>query len=290
MRLGLQPIDIERLLADTAYRPLRRLGGGRTGEVHLVEHRFLGRQFALKVLRSHLLADPQFSNRMRREAKAAASIAHPNVVEMVDLWVSAEGDPCVVMELLQGRTLSEELAERGWLPVDEAVELARQALFGLGAAHALGVVHRDVTPDNLFLQQVPGFARTVKVLDFGLARMLPHAARTTFDTERIVPTQTGAIVGSPRFMSPEASRGEPVDSRADLFSLGIVMYVMLTGHGPYDMTTGAAPPSRYAADHVGLELDALVLRAIEENPDARFQSADDFLEALNRLPTRVARR
>jgi eukaryotic-like serine/threonine-protein kinase len=286
-RAGTLPAEnIEALLANTAYRAVRLLGRGRTGEVHVVEHQFLGRQFALKVLRSHLASDPQFSDRMRVEAQAAARLQHPNIVEMVDFWISAHGTPCVVMELLEGTTLGEELAARGRLPPSEAIDLAEQALSGLAAAHALGVVHRDVTPDNLFLQHRAGFSRTLKILDFGLARILPTASGQAPDP-LAVPTKTGALLGSPRFMSPEAALGQRVDQRADLFSLGVVLYVMLTGHGPHDrQAQHVPPPSRYGGEEIGSQLDLVVLRAIDERIDARYQAADVFLSDLRRLSRR----
>ncbi|MEO6600840.1 MAG: serine/threonine-protein kinase [Polyangiaceae bacterium] len=277
-----ETVDV--LLANTAYRAVRRLGKGRTGEVHVVRHQFLGRQFALKFLRPDLLSDAQFSDRLRVEAQSAARLQHPNIVEMVDLWISAEGYPCIVMELLQGKTLAEELSTRQRLPVGEAVDLAQQALSGLAAAHALGVVHRDVTPENLFLQEVPGFPRTLKLLDFGLARVLPSAPRHAPDP-LAVPTKTGALLGSPRFMSPEAERGERVDHRSDLYSLGVVLYVMLTGHGPHDVPAPQVlPPSKFGADGVTGALDAIVLRSIQDSTASRYQAADEFLLDLKRLP------
>ncbi len=286
-RAGTQPVEnIEGVLANTAYREVRLLGKGRTGEVHVVEHQLLGRKFALKVLRSHLVSDPQFSDRMRVEAQAAARLQHPNIVEMVDFWISAHGTPCVVMELLQGTTLAEELAKRGMLPASEAIDFAEQALSGLAAAHALGVVHRDVTPDNLFLQKRVGFTTTLKILDFGLARILPNASGQAPDP-LAVPTKTGALLGSPRFMSPEAALGQRVDQRADLFSMGVVLYVMLTGHGPHDkQAPHVAPPSSYGCEEIGSQLDFVVLRAIDERIDVRYQAADEFLNDLRTLSRR----
>ena len=272
--------SVESLLEGTDYRVVGRLGKGGMGEVYVVEHRLMGRQFALKLLRSHLLANPQFSERLRVEAQAAARLNHPNIVEMVDLWMSSEGYPCVVMELLRGKPLSEELDERRSLPVHEAIALALQALSGLAAAHALGVVHRDVKPENLFLQDVPGFARKLKILDFGLARILPGASRLAPDPIA-VPTKTGTILGSPRFMSPEAARGERVDHRADLFSLGVVLYVMLTGHGPHDRPAWRVPPpSTFGSGAIDAQLDAVVLRSIAERAEDRYESAAAFSEAL----------
>jgi len=281
--LGLSAEEVGELLAKTDYRPVRRLGGGRMGDVYLIEHPVLGRQFVLKVLRSHLVRDPQFADRLRIEAQAAARLRHPNVVEMVDFWTSQRGDPCVVMELLEGRTLGEELAARDRLPAAEAVNLAQQALSGLGAAHALGIVHRDVTPENLFLHDAPGFPRTLKILDFGLARVLPNASARAPDP-LAVPTKTGAVLGSPRFMSPEAARGQRVDHRADLYSLGVVLYVMLTGQGPHDTQAAqVAPPSRYEGRGIGAQLDAIALRAIADNVEDRYLNAHEFSAALKTL-------
>ncbi len=284
---GMATAGIDALLANTAYQPVRRLGKGRTGEVFVVEHQFLGRQFALKVLRAHLASDPQFSDRMRVEAQAAARLQHPNIVEIIDFWISPHGHPCVVMELLQGKTLAQELAARERLPAHEAVAIAQQALSALAVAHALGVVHRDVTPENLFLHEQPGFPRTLKILDFGLARILPDASHLAPDP-LLVPTKTGALLGSPRFMSPEAARGQRVDQRADLFSLGVVLYLMLTGHGPHDSETASIPPpSRYGGEGSDPQLDAIVLRAIEEQISARYQNADQFQTDMKKLPRRT---
>jgi serine/threonine-protein kinase len=252
--------------------------------VYVVRHQILGRLFVLKVLRSHLASDPRFSDRLRFEAQAAARVHHKNVVEIIDLWISARGNPCVVMELLEGRTIGQELAVHERLPPTEAVELTQQALSGLGAAHGRGVVHRDITPENLFLQDAPGLPRTLKILDFGLARVLPTASFRAPDP-LTVPTKTGAVLGSPRFMSPEAARGTPVDHRADLFSLGVVLYVMLTGQGPHDVPAAhIASPSQFGGSGIGAQLDAIVLRAIADDVDARYQTAQEFSDDLNALP------
>jgi len=281
---GLPAENVEELLAKTEYRAIRRLGGGRTADVYEVRHQILGRRFVLKVLRSHLASDHRFADRLRFEAQAAARIHHKNVVEIVDLWISARGNPCVVMELLEGRTIDEELAVADRLRPTEAVELTKQALAGLGAAHALGVVHRDITPENLFLHEVAGFPRTLKILDFGLARVLPTASFRAPDP-LAVPTKTGAVLGSPRFMSPEAARGERVDHRADLYSLGVVLYVMLTGQGPHDVPAAHPAPPSWLAGSGLVPLDAIALRAIADRVDARYQTAQEFAAALNILPS-----
>jgi eukaryotic-like serine/threonine-protein kinase len=277
----------ELVLGPTPYRAVELIGRGGMGEVFMVEHRFLGRRFVLKVLHQRFAAEPQYVDRMRVEAQSMARLQHPNVVEVVDFWTAPDGRPCVVMELLKGRTLARELASRGPLPVAEAVELTGQALSALGAAHRAGIVHRDVKPENLFVHEVPGHPRVLKVLDFGVARVLPGASSGA-PAPLSLPTQTGAIVGSPRFMSPEAARGERVDHRADLYAVGAVLYVALAGRGPFDAGSDVpAPPSRYV-EGVAPELDAIVLRAMSELPELRPQSAEE-LAALLRPFSRLSR-
>jgi len=277
---GLSAEGMTSLLARTPYRPIRFLGRGGVGEVYVIEHEFLGRSFALKVLHPRHDGESTFADRMRVEAQVMGRLNHPNVVSVVDFWVASDGRPCVVMELLEGRTLNEELIERRRLPTVEALAIASQALTALGAAHALGVVHRDVKPENLFLHHAAGYGRVLKVLDFGIARVLPEGSSRT-PARSAISTATGAFVGTPRFMSPEAARGERVDARADLFGLGLVLYVMLAGHSPFDAGSAEPePPSRYAGTSVPPELDALVLRSLEEAPERRFQTAEAFLAAI----------
>ena len=246
------------------------------GAIHEIEHRALGRRFVLKVLHTRFAGEPQFVDRMRVEAQSMARLHHPNVVEVVDFWIAENGRPCIVMEFLKGRTLADELARRRNLPVSEVIGIIRQVLSALVAAHALGIVHRDIKPENIFMTT----AGVVKVLDFGVARVLGSANSSLVPLA--VPTDTGDIVGSPRFVSPEGAAGRKVDARADIYSVGLVMYVMLAGRGPFDSLRHAPiePPSRFAGPEVTGELDAAVLRAIEQEPDARYQSAGEFLAAL----------
>lgn len=277
--IGPSPDALAALLAATPYRALSFLGSGGMGAVWVVEHGLLRKRFALKVLHPHL---SRFADRMRVEAETMGRVSHPGIVEVVDFWIASDGRPCLVMELLSGRTLWDELAERGRLPLAEALDITRQILSALVAAHALGVVHRDIKPENVFLHEAPGFGRVTKVLDFGIARVLPDASPIAPAPSELR-TVTGAPVGSPRFMSPEAWRGAKLDARADLYSLGILLYVMVAGQGPFDAGhTAAEPPSKYAGSAVS-GLDAIVLRAIEDSPEARYQSAADLLAALRPL-------
>lgn len=274
--------SIDAVLVGTPYQALRCLGSGGMGEVHVVVERSIGRRFALKVLHADFATSPELIDRMSLEAQALGRLQHPNVVEVVDFWVASDGRPCLVMELLEGRTLAQELRARRRLPPAEAIEWARQALDALEAAHAIGIVHRDIKPENLFLHEVSGYGRTLKVLDFGLARVLAgvEGAPSPLGWR----TQSGVLVGSPRFMSPEQARGERVDHRADLYALGLVLYEMLTGGGPFD--TGALeplPPSVRAGYLGSSLLDALTLRAIHSECEQRFQSAAAFRRALDAL-------
>jgi len=267
----------EPLLAGRPYRLIELIGRGGMGSVYVVEHQGLLKRFALKVPHQ-LYARRPLADRMRFEAQAIAQLRHPNVVDVIDFWI-ADGHPCIVLELLNGTNLAQELAERRTLPVREAVELTAQALAALSAAHALGIVHRDIKPENLYLHAEPGRRRVLKVLDFGLARLLPNALDSA-PAPPLVPTKTGALVGSPAYMSPEAARGERVGAAADIYSLGLVLYRMLAGHGAFDRGATVEPPSRHAP-LVPPALDATVLRAIQEAPEARFASAAEFLKALD---------
>lgn len=285
----------ERLLEGRPYEFVRSIGAGAMGEVFEIKHKTMGRRLVLKSPRLKLGAQPHALveaqvERMRIEAQAAARLSHPNVVSAVDYWMSSDGSPCFVMEFLNGSTLAEELRRHQRLPILAATKYAIQVLSALGAAHGLGVVHRDIKPENLFVCQVPGRMPRIKVLDFGIARVLPDAA-TGAPAPLPVPTVTGAMVGTPRFMSPEALMGHRVDLRADIYSLGIVLYVMLAGTGPFDRVQAnqsldaPPPPSRWLEAGLAPELDRIVLKAIREKPADRYQCAADFGEDLKRFRT-----
>jgi serine/threonine-protein kinase len=184
------------------------------------------------------------------------------------------------MELLNGRTLWEELIERKQLSLFESLDVTRQVLTAVVAAHAIGVVHRDLKPENIFLHEARGYGRVTKVLDFGIARILPDAPAIAPEPAALR-TITGAMLGSPRYMSPEAWNGQRLDARADVYAIGVMLYVMLTGHGPFD-TDQALPtaPSQLNSE-LPPELDAIVLQAIREDVAVRIQSAQEFLDAID---------
>jgi eukaryotic-like serine/threonine-protein kinase len=287
-----QPSDllansVEAALAGKQYRVVESIGRGGMGEVYLVAHTVLKKRFALKVIHPRYAHDARFVDRMRIEAQATARLHHKNIVDVVDFWVSADGRPCMVMELLRGATVAHELMVRGAFPIAEAVDYTVQLLLALSAAHALGVVHRDIKPENLFLHRIQDRAPVLKVLDFGVARVLPQASERAPQPLN-QPTATGKVLGTPRFASPEGLRGEKVDARADVFSAGLMLYVMLTRRGPYDLMTitddpetfRAPPLSQLASIAVPAELEAIASKAIQWNRSDRYQSASDFAKDL----------
>jgi serine/threonine protein kinase len=262
------------------------------GELIVAEHVELGREFVVKLLHQRLAFDPQLVDRLRVEAQSLGRLSHPNVVSVVGFGHAADGRPYIAMEYLRGRTLSEELGIRRF-PTAEAVFYARRILSALGAAHAIGIIHRDIKPDNIMLAERPE-GIVLKVLDFGMARVLPGVS-TAAPSPLSYPTDTGVVVGTPRFVSPEAARGEEVDARADLYSAGLVLFVMLAGRGPFDHLKGTdrllsaqaeiepEPPSRFADVPIPAELDAVVLKALAKRPEDRFQTAAEFERELERI-------
>ncbi len=281
---GLATDRVLRLCAGTHYQPMLLLGRGGMGHIYVVRHLQLEKPFALKMLHPHLIESPHLAERLRIEAQAMARLGHGNVVKVIDFWTDDEGVPCLVMELLEGRNLGAEVFERDRIPAPEVIDWGCQALSALVAAHEIGVVHRDIKPENLFLHQPSGKARVLKVLDFGVARVIEDYSDVTPEA-LASPTLTGTRIGSRRYMSPEGVRGERVDPRADIYSLGLTLYVALVGSNPFDGGAGeeVVPPSKAGALQSFPELDAIILRAMHRSAESRFQSAKDFLSELSRL-------
>jgi len=264
-------------LFDGRYRIQRKLGAGGMADVYLAEDQELGRRVAIKILNGRHANDDQFIERFRREAKNAAALNHPNIVSIYDRG-EAEDTYYIAMEFLDGRTLKELIVSRGAAPINVAIEYARQILSALRFAHRHGIVHRDIKPHNVLVDA----EGRVKVTDFGIAR-----AGTSQMTE------TGSIVGTAQYLSPEQARGGEIDQRSDLYSLGIVLYELLTGKTPFDgetpveiamkhLSNAPQPPSKLRPD-IPPELDMVVLRALAKNPDDRYQSADEMEADLERV-------
>lgn len=255
------------------------LGQGGMAKVFKGTDRVLGRTVAVKVLSPQFAGDHQFVSRFRREAQAAAALNHPNIVSVFD--TGDQGDVhFIVMEYVEGRTLRDAIRQEGPILPERAVEITEEVARALAAAHEAGLVHRDVKPGNIMLTSDGSDA---KVMDFGIART------TTGDTL----TQTAAVLGTASYLSPEQAQGQPVDARTDIYSLGCVLYEMLTGRPPFTgdspvsiaykhVRENPVPPSRLN-DDVTQSLEAVVMKMLAKNPTNRYQTAAELLEDLERV-------
>jgi beta-lactam-binding protein with PASTA domain/predicted Ser/Thr protein kinase len=264
-------------LFDGRYRIVRKLGSGGMANVYLAEDQELGRRVAIKILNDRHANDDQFVERFRREAKNAAGLSHPNIVSIYDRG-EAEGTYYIAMEFLDGRSLKELIVSRGPAPTSVAIDYTRQVLAALRFAHRNGIVHRDIKPHNVL---VDGEGR-LKVTDFGIARA--GASQMT---------EAGSIIGTAQYLSPEQAKGSPVNQTSDLYSVGVVLYELLTGVVPFTGDTpveiamkhlSATPdaPSSHRAE-IPRELDKIVMRALAKDPDERYQTAEEMDADLARV-------
>jgi eukaryotic-like serine/threonine-protein kinase len=266
------------------YQLLRQLGAGGMCLVYEAEHVHLKQAVALKVLKPELANDPDSVARFSREAQAAAKLRSANVARVYDVDHLADGQPYITMELLVGHDLGTELQRRGALPQPLAVDYVRQACAGIAEAHALGIIHRDLKPENLFLTELGAMTdrKLVKILDFGIAKNISESQRRL--------TAPDAVFGTVDYMSPEQIRSaSTVDSRTDIWSLGVILYELLTGQLPYSGDARAViaqiasdplpPPSRLKPS-LPPSLVAVVMKALAKDPAARWQSADELRDAL----------
>jgi serine/threonine protein kinase len=269
---------VEGTVVDGKYRVVRWLAEGGMGRVFVADHVFLQKQVALKVLHAEMSAEPDAVERFTVEARAASLIEHDNVVRVSDFGRTAEGQLYLVMELLSGHTLADEL-KQGKLTPARARFIACAVLRGLEAAHARGVVHRDLKPENVYVCTREGHGDSVKLLDFGIARMRQQGN----DVEQRL-TKEGAIMGTPLYMAPEQLRAErEVDARADLYAVGVLLYEMLAGKPPYDGRTfgviayqvlDGKPPA------LDSPLADVVMRAFARDRERRYQTAAELRQAL----------
>jgi eukaryotic-like serine/threonine-protein kinase len=280
-----QAVDPDALKPGTlagAYVLKKELASGGGGTVYEALHKILGRRVAVKVLRRQLAASPQMVARFVQEARAVNMIKHPNIVDVVDFGELPDGRPFHVMELLEGIDLRTILNERGRFPAAEVLEILEPVCSALQAAHDQGIVHRDLKASNIFIMQA-GDKRVVKLLDFGIAKLLhPDAGEGGL-------TVVGTRLGTSYTMAPEQIRGDAVDTRTDIYALGVVLYHLLTGRYPFRAETmtdierqhlEAPAPRPSQAAPVPPALDTVVLRSMEKSADRRFQSVKAFIEAL----------
>lgn len=267
-------------LADR-YLVRQRIGVGGMGYVYEAEHQLIGRRVAVKILNRRVADDPELLRRFMNEARAMGTLRHPNIVESYDVSVTPDGVPFVVLEFLEGHSLARELALQGALPLDRAVRIVVQVAAALAAAHHRGIVHRDIKPGNIFLLD----DGMVKVLDFGISK---------FDDSDIGESggsRPGSIMGSPNYMAPEqVFDPDGVDARADIYSLGAVLYEMLSGVMPFadvgyprilKLVTEQEPKAvETLCSGLDPSIAAIVRRAMAKDPNARFQSAAEFASEM----------
>ncbi|MDQ4000982.1 MAG: Stk1 family PASTA domain-containing Ser/Thr kinase [Actinomycetota bacterium] len=266
-------------LVDNRYRIVRPLGSGGMADVYLAHDDVLDRDVALKIMSGRYSADDEFVERFRREAQSAAALSHSNIISIYDRGTSEDGTYYIAMEYLPGGTLKDRILKRGALMPRTAAAVALQIAEALRAAHHAGVVHRDIKPHNVLITD----AGDVKVGDFGIARA------ATSDTM----TKTGLILGTAHYISPEQAMGDPVGPQSDLYSLGVVLYEMLTGTLPYDAETslgiamkhvnGHLIPPREINPEVTEGINAVTVKLLAKNPGDRYADADELIEDLERV-------
>jgi serine/threonine-protein kinase len=277
-------------LLDGKYRIDAFISAGGMGSVYRAQHVMLDKTVAVKVIKNELVTSDEVVARFQREARAASNLHHPNIVSVYDLGQTADGTLYIAMEFIDGPSVKQVIRRNGPLAPRECVDILRQVASALSATHRKQIVHRDLKSDNLMLASEDG--RTVaKLVDFGIAK--------TFDESSTQLTAAGYMLGTPHYMSPEQAGGHPVDHRADVYSLGVILYEMLTGELPFGETSLTSmlvklatempplPSLRRPDRPVPPALDAVAMRCLEKDPERRYQSADEFAEALKRASMEI---
>jgi tRNA A-37 threonylcarbamoyl transferase component Bud32 len=275
------------------YEIIRRIGEGGMGAVYEARHCIIGKRVAIKVLLEKFLENEEFVARLLQEARLASSIGHQNIVDVTDFGTTRDGRAFVVMEFLEGEPLSELVMRDAPLPVERSLRIGKQIASALGAAHAKGIVHRDVKPENVYLVR-RGEADFVKVVDFGVSKAVRSREDSGSEWQRL--TRTGAVLGTPLFMSPEqASGSEDIDHRADIWAVALILYECLTGELPFRgnnylgvvsqvLSREAQPPSALRAElGIPAAVDRVVMHGLEKDRTRRYQTMTAFERDLERL-------
>jgi serine/threonine-protein kinase len=277
---------LEKQVVDNRYRLIRRIGSGGMSVVYLAERLGIGKPIAIKFLRSAFVNLPDFVSRFEGEARACSRLSHLNCVSVIDFGV-AFGSPYLVMEYVHGTLLSTVIG-RGRLAPERSIAMIRQVLAGLRHAHTRGVIHRDLKPGNIMLVEMTGAADFVKIMDFGTAQILTGEGASL--------KQLGTDVGTPWYMAPEQAAGQPTDQRTDLYSVGVILFEMVTGERPFvaddpmrvlEMHLKSPIPSlRVLRPELGIspELEAAIVRALQKQPADRYASAEELDAALRTVP------
>jgi len=268
------------------YRLLSRVGEGAMGTVYLAEHTALRKKVAVKVLHPDLGMDDELIKRFQLEGIAAGKFTHPNAIQIFD-FDRGDGDVFyLAMEYVEGKSLKSLIQEKGVIPAAEAIPLVRQVLSALAEAHRQGIVHRDLKPENIMVTEAAEGGLTIKILDFGISKL-----RDLRSGDPLL-TQTGRIIGTPLYMAPEQMSGDPVDHRADLYAVALILYEMLTGSPPFDgenvsqilykksVEKAPRPSSANPDARIPEDLDRLIGKALERRPDDRFRTAQEMIDAL----------
>jgi tRNA A-37 threonylcarbamoyl transferase component Bud32 len=267
------------------YQLIRRIGKGGMGLVYEADHLGIGKRVAVKLLLDKYSDDPEVVARFEREARTASAIGDEHIVEVFDAGVTEDGRSYLVMELLIGLSLADVAEATGPMPAARAVPIVRQVLRGLAAAHAKGIVHRDMKPENVFLLQKPDRHDVVKIMDFGISKFLQDRE------SKVRLTATGAVIGTPVYMAPEQAMGTgEIDARVDLYAVGVMLYELLAGRPPFQAPTYIAlvtqhlqmppPPLQMARPDLPTALVVAVHKALEKDPRDRFASAAEMAAAM----------
>jgi serine/threonine-protein kinase len=285
-------------LAAGRYRIIKQLGEGGMGRVYLAEHVAIEKRVALKVLRAEYASKGEIVKRFQQEAISASRIKHPNVLDVFDFGQLDNGCFYLAMEFLEGHDLADELQRRRVLDAATGIRVSMQICRALAAAHQSGVVHRDMKPENVFLQRTADGEEIVKIVDFGIAQLRSKDAAVPETKRRL--TRTGMIFGTPEYMSPEQAGGKHADLRADIYAVGIIMYEMFTGAVPFTGETflgvltkhlnEPAPPLSTVFPELAIsaQLQAVIMRALVKDPNVRYQTMLEFAQAITATPDAAA--